>query len=256
MDGFVLKKLISAIILPPVGPLLLLALGLWQIGRRRPRPRLIGWWLAWGGVLSLFALSLPGVAVWLSGGLSPPSPTREEARRAQAIVVLGGGVRRRAEEFGGTDVLGESTLVRLRYGAYLHRQTGLPILVSGGAPEGGDAEAQVMARTLRDDYGLSARWIEDQSLDTRGNAERSAVLLAESGIARVLLVSERYHMRRASAEFERAGLTVIAAPTGAASDETGAFITRLPSAHAFHRSEQALKEWLGIAVMRLAQGAR
>jgi len=55
-----------------------------------------------------------------------------QASSAQAIVVLGGGTRRNAPEYGG-DTLGALTLERLRYGTVVARVTHLPMLLSGGA---------------------------------------------------------------------------------------------------------------------------
>lgn len=247
---FALKKLLAALLLPPLGPLLLVAAGLLLVGARRRGTRLLGFALAWGGALFLAALSLPPVAQLLNAGLGSAALTAEAARPAQAIVVLGGGVRRNAPEFGGVAVPNERSLLRLRYGATLQRQTGLPLLLSGGAPAGDEAEAVAMARALRDDYGIEARWLEDASLDTQGNAEQSAKRLAAAGIDTVLLVTENYHMRRARGEFERAGIRVIAAPTNFSAGDA-APIPLLPSFNAFLRSSLALHEWLGIAAQQL-----
>ena len=59
-----------------------------------------------------------------------------EIEHPMAIVILGGGVRRHAAEYGG-DTLGQLTLERVRYGARVARLTGLPVLVSGGSVFGG-----------------------------------------------------------------------------------------------------------------------
>ena len=123
-----LKALVKALVLPPLGPLLLAAAGLWMTVRR---PRL-GRLVAWTGIVLLFALSTPMVAYGLLTLVdrSPPLDL-QRARDAQAIVILGGGVRRHAAEYG-ADTLGELTLERVRYGARVARLTGLPVLVTGG----------------------------------------------------------------------------------------------------------------------------
>jgi uncharacterized SAM-binding protein YcdF (DUF218 family) len=247
---FALKKLLAALLLPPLGPLLLIAAGLLLIRGRRRGARVAGFTLAWGGVAIMLALSLPPVARALNDSLGGEVLSSEAARPAQAIVVLAGGVRRGAPEYGGVSVPNEHSLIRLRYGAYLHRQTGLPLLLSGGPPADDEGEAVAMARTLRDDYGIKARWVEDSSLDTQGNAENSARLLAAAGIDTVLLVTERFHMRRARAEFERTGIRVIAAPTNLPGGKPAA-VSLLPSFNDFLRSSLALHEWLGIAAQQL-----
>lgn len=245
---FLIKKLVSSLLLPPIGPLLVVACGLLILRRRRA----FGLSLAWGGLAVLFALSTPGVAGLLMQTLRIHSPvTLETARSAQAIVVLGGGIQREAEEYDKTDVIGSNSLMRLRYGVELQRKTKLPVLISGGAPDGGSAEAEVIARTLRDDYGITARWLETASLDTHDGAIRSAALLQADGIHRILLVTEGFHMRRSVLEFEAAGLQVIPAPTLIGSQAEAVTISFFPGASSMQNSAQALKEWLGIAVVML-----
>src|SRR5205807_6927764 len=104
--------------------------------------------MAWSGVSALLILSVPLVAAFLVRSLdsSPPFDSAR-ASSAQAIVILGGGTRRHAAEYGG-DTLGELTLERVRYGAAVVRMTGLPVLVSGGSVYGGEAEAKLMREAL------------------------------------------------------------------------------------------------------------
>jgi uncharacterized SAM-binding protein YcdF (DUF218 family) len=245
---FLIKKLVSSFLLPPIGPLLIVICGLLILRRRRA----LGLFLAWSGVALLFALSTPSVADLLMQTLRiHPAVTQEATRSAQAIVILGGGILRQAEEYGRADMPGSNSLMRLRYGVELQRKTNLPVLVSGGAPEGGDAEAEVMARTLRDDYGIKTRWLETDSLDTHESALRSAALLRAAGIHTILLVTEGFHMRRSVLEFEAAGLKVIPAPTLIASRAQPVAISIFPGAASMHSSAQTIKEWLGIAVALL-----
>lgn len=249
---FVLKKLISSLLLPPVGPLLLIACGLLILRRHRR----FGLLLAWGGVALLLALSLPTVSDLLVRGLHKYPPVEmQAARQAQAIVVLGGGILRHAEEYENADVIGQRSLMRLRYGARLYRQTHLPLLLSGGAPAGGAAEASVMAQTLKQDYGIDARWLEVDSFDTHDNAVFSAALLHADGIQTILLVTEGPHMRRSVMEFEAAGMTVIAAPTLLAiRPPATATASLFPNAGALKQSSEVIQEWLGILVLRLRMG--
>ncbi len=69
-----------------------------------------------------------------------------------------------------------------------------------------------MAAALREVFGVPVRWLEGESRNTAENAHFSAAMLAGAGIERVALVSQAWHLPRASAEFERAGLEVVAAP--------------------------------------------
>ncbi len=134
-------------------------------------------------------------------------------RPPQAIVILGGGSHFDMRERPRPEVPSGNTQNRIIHGAQLARWTSLPVLTSGGQPSGlATSEATIMARALFDRYGVRARWIEGQSLDTTGNAQLSAPILQGAAVSRILLVTEAFHMRRARAEFERAGLEVIPAP--------------------------------------------
>ena len=209
-DPIWLKSLLKALILPPTGPLLLAALGL-GLQRRFPRS---GRALAFGGVLLLLLLSMPAVAMVLLRWVdSSPTLDVERAKTAQAIVILGGGVRRNAAEYGG-DTLGRLTLERVRYGARVARLTGLPVLVSGGSPSGGESEAKLMQEALEREFAIPVRWAEDRSRNTHENAVRSAEILRVAGVHRVVLVAHGFDMPRATAEFADEGIETIKAPTG------------------------------------------
>jgi uncharacterized SAM-binding protein YcdF (DUF218 family) len=237
-DGlFWLKALLKALVLPPLGPLLLAALGLAMIGRFRA-----GRIVAWAGIGLLLALSTPFVAFLLSTLLdtSPPLDI-ERARGAQAIVILGGGVRRHAVEYGG-DTLGRLTLERVRYGAQVARRTRLPVLVTGGSVSGGQPEAVVMQAALEREFGVPVRWMEARSRNTHENALRSAEILAREHVSRIVLVAHSFDMPRAKAEFAAQGIEAIPAPTGIPSAEFDTVLDQLPSLGALQTSYFALYE--------------
>ena len=162
IDPIWLKAVAKTLVLPPTG-LLLLALAGLTMRRRFPRAGSVA---AWSGVVALLLLSIPMVAGLLVRSLGE-TPVFDPARAkgAGAVVVLGGGTRPDAPEYGG-DTLGELTLERLRYGTVVARLTGLPLLLSGGSVSGGEAEAKVMEASLEQDFGMHARWIEDRSRNT------------------------------------------------------------------------------------------
>ena len=241
---FYLKKALSALVLPPFGPVLLALAGLW-LARRHPRT---GRSVAVLALLALLALSLPPVADALMYGLEPASPiSAAQLGRAQAIVVLGGGTYYGAPEYGG-DTVGGATLERLRYAAFLQRRSHLPILASGGSPYGGRTEGDAMKEALERDFGARVRWVENASRDTTENAARSAAMLRAAGVSRIALVSHAWHLKRAAELFQRRGLEVIPAPTRFATPSPSYFERALPSAGALAQSSEALHEWLGILV--------
>jgi len=250
VDFLIARKALAALVLPPTGPLLLALAGLILLGRR---PRL-GRALAWVGVGSLLLLSLPVVSHALLRSLEPPALDLRRTGEAQAIVILGGGVRRNAAEFGG-DTLARLTLERVRYGALLARATRLPVLVSGGSVYGGTAEGALMKRALEQEFNVEVRWSEERSRDTQSNAAESASILLPAGIKRVILVAHGFDMPRASAEFASAGLQVTPAPTVIAGERLAfdSAAELLPSMSALQGSYYALYELVAEAVRRLRQ---
>lgn len=211
MDASIWLTLFAkTLVLPPTGPLLLAAGGVLLL-RRAPRA---GRAMAAAGIALLLLLSIPAVAAWLLRFVDTAPPLDPAAaKQAQAIVILGGGTRPDAVEYGG-DTLGRLSLERVRYGARVARATALPVLVSGGAPAGdSEPEALLMRDALEREFDVRVRWVEPRSRNTRENALRSAELLRTEGITRVVLVAHGFDMRRALAEFAAQGIETVAAPT-------------------------------------------
>lgn len=242
---FLIRKLLTALVLPPAGPLLLAIAGALLV-RRRPR---LGHAMLWSGLLILLALSLHPVSDMLLRLANDGPPMRmEEARTAQAVVILGSGVRREALEYGG-DTLGRATLERVRYGARVARATGLPVLVSGGSVFGDTVtESALMRAALEQEFGVPVRWAEDRSRNTHENAQFSSEILKRDGVKRIVLVVHGFDMRRARAEFEAAGIGVVPAPTVIPNYRVMTAFDFLPSLGALQGSYYALYELLANAV--------
>jgi uncharacterized SAM-binding protein YcdF (DUF218 family) len=247
IEAFWLRKTVAAILLPPIGPCLLIGLGLVLISIR---PRL-GRLVAAAGLLALLALSLPIVADALIR-VSATDRTFEPslAGDAGAVVILGGGIRPHAPEYGG-DTLGRLTLERVRYGAMVARRTGIPVLVTGGAVQETKAEADLMKRSLEEEFGIPVRWTEPRSRNTHENAAFSARILREAGVKRVILVAHSFDMRRAKAEFRKAGLEVIPAATGIPGSPPAQWSDWLPTVWALQTSYWVLYEMLANARLML-----
>jgi uncharacterized SAM-binding protein YcdF (DUF218 family) len=250
-SAWLLVNAVSALLLPPLNLLLLCAAG---VLLRRRWPRL-------GGSVALLSLALliglsthAGVRL-LARPLENRVPALDlaQATDAQAIVVLGGGRRRQAPEYGNQDVPHPNVLARLRYAARLQRQTGLPMLVSGGRPGGAaESEAVLMERVLREDFQAKVRWTESESDNTAENAIYSAALLRQSKMTHVLLVTDALHMPRSQQIFEQAGLAVTAAPTNYIGQGALHPADFIPNAGALRDSHYALHEWIGLLWYRMA----
>ena len=167
-----------------------------------------------------------------------------------AIVVLGGGEVMQSPE-STQETANARTLVRLMTAAQLAKQTGLPIIPSGGAPRlGVPPEAVTMEHILRQDLGVqSAIWPETKSYNTAANAADSAALLARhNNIHQVYLVTSALHMPRAVVWFRHAGLNVIAVPTDYRLDRVSGLRldSWLPRAIYLEISSEASHEYLGL----------
>jgi len=246
---FLLKKFITAVVLPPTSLLLLAGVGL--ILAARHRTRRAGFLLAATSLAGMLALSTPFVAGHLTRLAGSPELLAPRALEwAQAIVIPSCGVRRNALEYG-TDVASGMSMDRIRYGAYLARRSQLPILVTGGQVYGaGRAEAEVMRDVLEQDFGITVKWSETRSRNTHENAVFSARLLREAGISKIVLVTHAVDARRMRREFEAAGFQVEVASTMVpGSGGVDHWVQHLPSVTALQGSALAIYEALAILAM-------
>jgi uncharacterized SAM-binding protein YcdF (DUF218 family) len=232
------------LVLPPFSLLVLIAAG-WLLARRWRRT---GSTIMTLSIVMLFLLCLPVVSGWLMQPLQA-YPALDPARippGVGAIVVLSADMQADAPEYG-LDIPGPLALERVRYGAYLHKRTQLPILVSGGRIMTGTLPlARQMERTLTNEFGVPVRWVEARSVNTYENAVMSAGLLKGEGINSVVLVTHAWHMRRAMAAFQAAGLEPVAAPTRFIRPPTPIVQDFIPDASALRASYFALHEWIGL----------
>ncbi|AKU21083.1 YdcF family protein [Massilia sp. NR 4-1] len=246
---FAISVLSHVVLLPPMNLFLLMAAG-WLLARRWPRlGRGVGSLAL--GVLVLLCTDAGArlLAAPLESRTRALPPGAAQRSGAQAIVILAAGRIERAPEYGG-DIPDRIALARLRYGARLQHETGLPLLVSGGnATADGKVEAKArgMARALHEDFRTPVRWIEAGSATTAQNAQLSAPLLRAARVRRILLVTDAMHMPRAQACFAAAGFEVVAAPTMFESLGRLTPLQFLPSANALQRSYYATYEWMGLA---------
>lgn len=163
-----------------------------------------------------------------------------------AIVILAGGRRSSAPEYGEIDTVSRMTLQRLQYGAWLHQKLKFPLLLSGGSVKNeATAESVLMNQTMLSAFNIPPKWIETKSKNTAENAQFSATILKENSINSVLLVTHASHMKRAKIEFEKTGLVIIPAPTVFENEQKN-WLNYLPSAKALHESHSALHEKLGL----------
>ena len=244
----VLKPLLTMLVLPPGGLLLILGLA-FALARKHRR---WAWTLVAAASVLLWVLSCNAAVYGLNRWLLPSYPvvTATDLQHAQAIVVLGGGVNNHAPEYG-EPVLSSSSLARLQYALHLKRQTALPMLFAGGkgwsaSAEQTSSEAEVAAATSHRDTGIQIEWLDKSSRDSKESAYKAFEILAPLDKKRILLVTNEWHMARSVKQFERAGFTVIPAPMGFIHPPQTPLFDYLPSAGGLGATQQILKEWLGL----------
>ncbi len=219
-------------------------------------------------LLASLAILLPSnnaIANQLAHSLEARYVPTTELPKADAIVVLGGGIRPQVAPRPWIDVTeaGDRTL----YGAQLYRQGKAPLVIlSGGRIEwkgGGSAsESEDMAKLVQA-LGVPTEAIvqDPTSLNTRENAVNVKKILQQRGIGKVLLVTSAMHMPRSMAIFQKLGIDAIAAPTDflisnqeirePQQTTQAAILNLLPDSDNLDRFTRALKEYLGFAIYRL-----
>jgi uncharacterized SAM-binding protein YcdF (DUF218 family) len=172
--------------------------------------------------------------------------------QADAIVILGSGTYFHAPEYAGQDTVNGLTLQRLRYGAKLQRETGKPVLVTGGKLFGNSvSEAQQMRSSLEQDFRVAVRWTEDASDNTFDNARHSFQILQKAGIKKIYLITHAWHMPRSAGVFRHAGFEVAEAPTAFTTRHRVDMMAFLPRAESLRDSKIFVHEIFGLLWYRV-----
>lgn len=245
-----LNNIIQTAFLPPGISIFMILFGLLIIQRFYASGKI----LLISGFCLLIILSLPITAFGLNSILEQDKAlTLQELKNSQAkaIVILGAGRYVNALEYENEkDSASRYVLERLRYGVYLQKHSGLPILVSGGSPFGNmQSEAAIMQTVLQNTFNKKAKWLDSKSTNTWNNARYSADILKQQGIKKIILVTHATHMARSMMSFKHFGLQPVAAPhgfkTSSKADSGFIILDFLPSASAMYSSSQAMHELIG-----------
>jgi len=212
----IVGKILQSIALPPgIFIMGLIALAIMSARARRKAATITAALMA----IFLYALSIDPCATALSRALESRLPPLASAsiaveRGATDVVALGGGVLPRSPEYGGKAALAGTSAMRAAAALRIARETGLPLLFSGGGIKGDDSEESEAEAARRFWIGLGANpsriRIETESRDTDENARLVAAMVGKGPI---VLVTSASHMPRAVLAFNKAGVEVIPAPT-------------------------------------------
>lgn len=257
------KPILTALALPPVPFLFMMVLA----GIRLSLKKAGGWFLILLSTVLMWLSTCQGTSQVLETVLlAPPAAlSSNDIQRLKdigksknhkaTIVVLGGGLIPRAQEYGMAD-LSLSSLGRLRYGVWLSQQTGLPIGFSGGLgwaqrQNTSMTEATIAQAVAKEEFNRPLSWIEANSHDTAENARKTIELLQKAGYIEIIIVTEAYHMPRALHEFQKvtdSRMTLTPAPMRFFTRKDIQILDWMPSADGFVQVRQALREWLALKV--------
>jgi uncharacterized SAM-binding protein YcdF (DUF218 family) len=248
-----LKPYLTALALPPTPLLVFIFIGALLI---HSKPKLAKR-IIFFSVTTIWLLSSNAFSVWLHNQVIPEYPlvTAKDLKEksVQAILVLGGGVVVGLP--GGDEQMSKTSLERLRLGAQLARQSGLPLVFSGGsgwgAKDSSVAEADVAEKVLQDAFGIKLNYKESSSRDTQENAGNTWALLSKQGIQKIALVTHSTHMPRAIAEFKKLGFEVTVAAMGQPTDGSEPFLRWMPGASNLEVSKSVLRELLASFIQKL-----
>jgi uncharacterized SAM-binding protein YcdF (DUF218 family) len=194
--------------------------------------------------------SVPGDLV---GSLERPFVVEnmENIPVSDAIVVLGGAVQPSKYEALGLNMAAAAD--RVVMGLELARRGKAKNLVLGGA-------AHTVKGQKRVEADMTKQWLEAWALtnariyslggciNTHDEAVRVAALVKEQGWRRVILVTSAYHMRRAQATFQTAGVPVVCVPCDFQTElsvETEDELELVPRYSGFQKMSLFLHEQIG-----------
>lgn len=248
-----LKPYLTALALPPASLLLLILIGALLFNSK---PKLAKRVILFA-VTTFWLISTNTFSVWIFNQVIPKyqlvTAKDLKDRSVQAVVVLGGGIVTGLP--GDDQQMSKTSLERLRLGAQLARQSGLPLVFSGGsgwgAKDSSVAEADVAEKVLQDAFGIKLNYKESSSRDTQENAVNTWALLSKQGIQKIALVTHSTHMPRAIAEFKKLGFEVTVAAMGQPTDGSEPFLRWMPGASNLEVSQSVLRELLASFIQKL-----
>lgn len=244
--GFVLKKIIGALLMPLSVCLLFFALGFLHIFLRRLRDAVAPFAI---GTALLYVFSLNTVAAWLMEPLEQRHPALNLSDPAVAgtpvkwVVVLGSG-HHTNPLLPPTAMLEEAALFRLAEGLRVagHFQEAVLIL-SGGAIKDEQPNARVMAKAaLGLGFDPGRIILADKTMDTHDEAVQIKSIVGDDPF---VLVTSASHMPRSVKLFRHEGLRPLPAPAYYRCRGESEYL--LPRAVNIETCHLAVHEYLGLA---------
>ncbi|WP_027417635.1 YdcF family protein [Aneurinibacillus terranovensis] len=244
---YVVKFLYSFLLPPGIFIVFLLILGGWLFRRDRKAACLS---LLFAIVMYVFSTPYVGdmFIQSLEKRYHPPA-----AMDGDVLVMLGGGATADTPDADGTGQLSGSGANRLLTTVRLFKQTGLPIILSGGQVYSDSGSEALIAKRQLITMGVPEAKIltDNKSLNTAENARYTKLLLQKYHFTRAVLITSAFHMERAVRNFAKDGIRVIPYPTDYKSDiHPGVYTNRFaPSSDALSKVAIAVKEYIGMTAL-------
>lgn len=144
-------------------------------------------------------------------------------------------------------VVPAGALSRVQLAAELHRETKLPILLSGAVSPSVRGDSSSMRTLFETQYGVPLRWLELRATSTEENAAYSSCLLQGEGIRSIVLVTDATHMLRARLWHQYYGLQVLDAPSSFLGNRASTPRDFLPSLVGYSQTRRFFHEVGGLA---------
>lgn len=230
----------------------LLVMKRWTAGRR----------FALAGAAGFLCLGILPVGSWFLYPLESCFPAwRDDGKPVTAIVVLGGAIELRPSETRGLLALNDAGERQIALGDLARRYPDARIVFSGGAgffSEGDATESDIIEAHLAE-FGVAKGRVlfERQSRNTLENARFTKALIDLKPGDRVLLVTSAFHMARSMGLFRAEGFPVVAYPVDfRTSDALDLLRISSAASDGLHRSDVAVREWIGLVAARLLGHSR
>ncbi len=246
---YFIKTIYKTFLLPP--GIIIILLAILSFISFRKKQKISNFILVATIVLYLF--STPFVGDFLIGSLEKKHFPSENPK-GDVIIMLGGGATLDTPNVNGQGHLSGYAANRLLTVAQLYKKLDIPIIVSGGQVFGFTGKEADIAKEILIGIGIPEEKIitEGKSLNTTQNAEYTKEIIMQYEFRDPIVVTSAFHMPRAVKQFEKVDVHVEGYPTDYQTNinKRYSFYDFVPSASSINDSAIALKEYVGILVIR------
>ncbi len=240
-----LEKIIASFVMPP-GLFILAFLVLTVYLILKTRSKLIKIAAVLTLILFVFMSTAPGVRLLLIPLENYAEEVSVQEDQDYPIVVLGGGVYYKDQN---NAQLSVHSLQRLVKGYQIHKETGAPLIYSGGIAIGQEnlSEADIAENFLLS-LGMDVEKYsaEERAQSTYENGLYVKRWMDNNDFEKVYLVTSAYHIFRSSAVFEAQGIEFLPVHSGFIYDHKFSWLDYLPNRGALNVNMSALHEWIGV----------